>query len=268
MSGRILAAALLVGLAGCSGTRTTVEPTASSSALPPALEGKRLLAAGDVDSAVVVLTRALREDSTDNGIRGDLAFARYQRVLQSDTADRRALVADAYDAYADLEARGNTEMLVYDRLCELAQSVGDTAGFLQASSRAVERYPYDRQFFNLGSAQLAAQRYREVIESQKEAIERFRDSPYLSGFYRLLGQAYIRVDRYQTAQKVLADGVHEADRTHAAIEGSGGDMTVLQRIDLDRMAMLQSLERLYTIYDEQEKLKEVQDRLKRAGRPL
>lgn len=265
---RILAAALLLGLAGCSGTRTAVEPTVRSSALPPALEGKRLLAEGHVDSAVVVLTEALREDSTDNGVREDLAFARYQRVLQSDTAGRGALVVDAYAAYADLEARGNTEMLVYDRLCELAQSIGDTAGFLQAASRAVERYPYDRQFFNLGSAQLAAQRYREVFASQKEAIDRFRDSPYLSGFYRLLGQAYIRVDRYQTAQKVLADGVQEADRIHAAVEASGGEAVSLQRIDRDRMAMLQSLERLYTIYDDHEKLKEVQDRLKRAGRAL
>ena len=105
------------------------------------------------------------------------------------------------------------------------------------------------------------------MRTQKEAIERFPDSPYRSGFYRLLGQAYVRVDRYQTAQRVFATGVEEAEKAIAALTSSGTDPATMSRIEQDRIAMLQSLRRLYTIYDEHEKLREVERRLEKAGRP-
>ena len=175
------------------------------------------------------------------------------------------MLREAYGSYRDLEGRGLTDLVVYDRLCELAQIVGDTAGYVRYASRAAERFPYDRQWFNPGAAQLSAGRYQEVLQTQKEAIERFPDSPYRSGFYRLLGEAYVRVDRYQTAQRVLAKGVEEAEKAVAAGSAQREDPATLRRIEQDRIAMLLSLQRLNTIYDEDKKLREVERRLKHAG---
>jgi tetratricopeptide (TPR) repeat protein len=266
MTLRLLAAVVAMVLAGCGASRETAESPSPVSGTALGLEGRRLLTMGKTDSAVAVLSEALALDSSNRSVREDLALARYQKSLQGDSLRRVSLMRDAYLAYAELEERGATDMPVYDRLCELAQSIGDTAGFLLYARRAVERYPYDRQMLNLGTAQLAAERYRQVIESQKEALERFPGSSYRSGYYRLLGQAYVRVDRYQTAQRVLAEGVEEAENALAGLRADGPDPATLRRIEQDRIAMLLSLQRLYTIYQEQEKLMEVERRLKSAGR--
>jgi len=262
-SGAALAVALL---AGCGGPREAAVPSPPVNSATLALEGKRLLALGQADSAAVILTQALGLDSSNAPAREDLARARYQRAMESDTLRRRGVLREAYASYRDLEDRGWTDLVVYDRLCELAQTIGDTAGFVRYASRAAERFPNDRQMLNLGAAQLSAGRYQEVLKSQKEAIERFPDSPYRSGFYRLLGEAYVRVDRYQTAQRILAEGVGEAEKAVAAGLAEEEDPATHRRIEQDRIAMLLSLQRLYSIYDEHEKLREVERRLKNAGR--
>jgi tetratricopeptide (TPR) repeat protein len=223
MTLRLLAVVAAMVLAGCGASRESAESPSPVTGAALGLEGKRLLAMGKTDSAVAVLSEALALDSSNSVVREDLALARYLMSLQGDSVTRVSLMRGAYVAYADLENRGATEMPVYDRLCELAQSIGDTAGFIHYATRAAERYPYDRQMLNLGTAQLAAGRYRQVIESQKEALERFPESAYRSGYYRLLGQAYVRVDRYQTAQRVLAEGVEEADSALAGLPSDGSD---------------------------------------------
>jgi len=267
MKVRHLALCILGVLVGCSGSRQAGEP--ASPGRNPALlkqEGQRQLAMGNPDSAVTLLQEALALDSTSVGTREDLALARYQRAFKGDSIVRPELGKEAFAAYEDLEMRGEREMAVYDRLCELAQRMNDTSGFLLYATRAAEHFPHDRQMFNLGSAQFAAGRYRETASSQKEALERFPDSPYRSGFYRLLGQAYVRVDRYQSAQRVLAEGVEEAERVLSSTPGQQPNALTRSRIEEDRIAMLLSLRRLYSIYQEEEKLNEVERRLKSAGR--
>jgi len=88
-SGAVLAAALL---AGCGAPRETAVPSAPLSGATLALEGRRLLAVGQADSAIVILMQALGLDSSNAAAREDLARARYQRALESDTggADRFA----------------------------------------------------------------------------------------------------------------------------------------------------------------------------------
>ena len=262
MSVQKVAAILAVVVAGCTGSQNAVESSLPPTSAALAREGSRLLALGKADSATVVLVQALAVDSSNSGARADLALARYQRASRGDSTEQLKLMREAYEAYADLENRGSTEMAVYDRLCELAQLTEDTAGFLHYAHRAAEHYPYDRQMLNLGRAQLGAGLYGEVVQTQKEAIKRFPDSPYRSGFYRLLGQAYVRVDRYQTAQRVFAEGVEEAEKAIAVFSSSDQDPATLSRIEHDRIAMLVSLRRLYTIYDEHEKLRDVERRLK------
>ena len=134
MTVRITAGVLAVLLAGCSASRqpAAVEPPPSAAEL--AIQGKRLLALGEVDSARAMLEQALALDSGNVQIRRDLASALYRSTGGGDTARAAAAVA----AYRWLEERGEADVEVYDRLYELGQTLGDTGAVLQTARHAAE----------------------------------------------------------------------------------------------------------------------------------
>jgi len=97
----------------------------------------------------------------------------------------------------------------------------------------------------------------------------FPGSNYVGGFYRLLGQAYMKVDRYQTAQRVFAAGVGAVDTRLADLRGAEGyrrDSADEVKLEEDQTSMLRSLKYLYRLYKEEQKLQEVERRLKEVDK--
>jgi len=266
----LLGAVLL--MEGCSSPRESAAPELRETAESLYRAGHRLSAVQDYDSAAVLLERALEKDAAFVPAMSDLAALYYERGMRESPEEdslRRVYLRRSFGYFATAEALGRREAAVYDRLCEIAVHLEDTGAFVRYAEEYAEAYPYDRQFYNLGRAYFDAGDYQGTIATQKKAIGMFPESNYVGGFYRLLGQAYMKVDRYQTAQRVFATGVGAVDARLSAVRGADGkpqESADAVRLEDDQTSMLRSLRYLYGLYKEEEKLREVERRLKEAGR--
>jgi tetratricopeptide (TPR) repeat protein len=249
--------------------RSTTVPPAPESKETVYQTGHRLYLTGALDSARVLLERAVAMDTsyadpaTDLGaLHYDLAMA----VKDEHSPARTARLKDALRWFARAERLGNTDAAVYERLCEISVALDDDRSFLRYARKDAERYPFDRQYYNLGLACFNAGEYQNVIKTQKDAVEKFRQSPYLGGFYRQMGRAYMKMDRDQSAERTLETGLKSVDTRMAGVkrekEARSED---LGRLAEDRIAILQLLRRLHQTYHADAKLQEVERLLKEAG---
>jgi hypothetical protein len=105
------------------------------------------------------------------------------------------------------------------------------------------------------------------LKTEREASEKFRESPYVGAFYREMGLAYMKMDRDQTAERTLTAGVQAVDARLAAVRKSeeGGTSDGSRRLQDDKIGMLLLLRRLHTTYRESEKLAQVERQLREAG---
>jgi tetratricopeptide (TPR) repeat protein len=200
---------------------------------------------------------------------GALTYDRAMRETDERSQVRRDELKKSRHYYARAEALGQHDAVIYDRLCEIANTFEDNGAFLKYARLAVSRYPYERQYYNLGLAYFAAADWQNVIKSQKEAAEKFRESPYLGGFYRQIGRAYLKQDRDQTAEKQFTAGVLAVDACIAAVRDSGAASAAndVKRLQEDKIAMLLQLKKLHTTYKQKEKLEQVERQLRDAGYP-
>jgi tetratricopeptide (TPR) repeat protein len=221
------------------------------------------------DSAFVVLSRVMAIDSAYVPAIRDLAALAYDAVPQAREApERERLLRKAIGPYIRLERLGVQESEIYERLCELAVDLHDSLTFLVYARKNAERFPYDRQYYNLGLASYEAGDYPGVVSSQREALGRFRQSKYLGGFYRQMGRAYLKMDRDQTAERTLQAGVEAVNGRLAELRASQppGILTdAVHRLTEDKIGMLLLLKRLHLTYRAEDKLHVVEQQLRDAG---
>jgi tetratricopeptide (TPR) repeat protein len=159
---------------------------------------------------------------------------------------------------------------VYERLCELSVALGDEQGFARYARKSAERYPYDRQYYNMGIALFGIDDWAGVVTSQKEAIDKFPRSQYVGSFYRQLGRAYEQQKRDQTAERTFTAGIQVVDDRIADLKRPGSDAKSaekIRRLTDDKIAMLLSLKKLHQTYKASEKLEQVERQLREAGYP-
>jgi hypothetical protein len=140
--------------------------------------------------------------------------------------------------------------------------------FLIYAKKNAELYPYDRQVFNLTRAYYDVEDFQGVIRTAKDAVEKYKESQYVSSFYRIMGKAYTRIDRDQTAERVLVTGLKATDVRIAAVKDAGGDYRATdayRRLHEDKVQMLLILKQLHTTYKAQDKLQQVERQLKEEG---
>jgi tetratricopeptide (TPR) repeat protein len=270
----VLMISVLIG--SCTAPPRTTTPSREES--PPRLtkeglsrEGHSLYLRQRRDSAAVLLEAALALDSSYRPALEDLAALYYDCATSPDQKSegaKRECLQRSHILFARLEALGGRDAELYERLCETAVALGDSVAFLRYARSYAERYPYDRQYYNLGLAYLGVSDFQGVVRSQKEAANRFATSEYIGGFYRQMGRAYMKLDRDQTAERTLAAGVQAADARMSAIaRGGGADASgaALQRLKDDKIAMLLMLKKLHQTYRAADKLDDVERQLKQAG---
>jgi tetratricopeptide (TPR) repeat protein len=211
------------------------------------------------------LLRAVALDSTWADPFVDLGGIRYElgkRVEGEKNPQRLESFRLARRYFARAEALGARDGAMYERLCEIDLALDDAKGFLHYAKKTAALYPFDRQYYNLGLAYFGVEDWQGVIKSQKEAADRFRQSPYLGGFYRQMGRAYVKLDRDQTAERTLVTGVQAVD-ARLAVKSVAGDER--KRLVDDKIGMLLLLKRLHTTYGAADKLANVEKQLKESG---
>lgn len=248
------------------------DETARLSSPPPAEElyraGHQYFLERNLDSAAALLDRSVATDSSFAPALSDLADAQYARgmaITETGNPGRLALFRAAREALSRLETLGTVEGSVYDRLCELSVSLDDSRAFLRYARKNVEKFPYDRQYYNYGVALYQTGDYDGVVKAMKEAIEKFRFSSYLGGYYREQGLAYMKIDRDQTATRTFESGVTAVEKILAGLkkdESTSGDV---RRLSDDRTGMLLSLRKLYATYKQGDNLERVERILRHAG---
>jgi tetratricopeptide (TPR) repeat protein len=150
----------------------------------------------------------------------------------------------------------------------MARLAGDGEAFLRYARAGARRYPSDRRAYNLALALTEASKYQEATDVLKAAIRAYPASGFQGGFHRVLGNAYLRMDRDQSAERTFTEGVKIVDRMLEAITRSdpaaiaGGDAA---RMREDRMSMLRSLKKLHLTYGRKKELAEVERRLAAEG---
>lgn len=257
-------------LAGCGPGAETPRPE------PPPMTGEALYRTGHqlylesrYDSAAVLLQQALRMDTTFVEPVRDLAQLYFEYGMRSPekSRERTDRLRSARTYFARLDAIGERSPELYERLCELSVALNDDRGFVRYAKKNAELNPHDRQFFNLARAYFEVGEYQSVIKSTKESIERFRNSPYITSFYRLLGRSYMKIDRDQTAERTLVAGVNTANERLAELRRQGAAQTGDQwrRAHDDKINMLLALKQLHTTYRADDKLKQVERQLKEEG---
>jgi tetratricopeptide (TPR) repeat protein len=259
-------------LSSCGSSPEAVKPVSAPASKEMVYEeGHLLYRQQQYDSAAVLLKKAASMDSLFQPPVQDLA-ALYFELGMRNPADaspaRMEKLRDAKRYYARLEARGNQDPEIYERLCEISVALDDDRSFLRYAKRNAEKYPFDRQYYNLGLASFGAGDYAGTVRTQKEAAEKFRQSPYLGGFYRQMGRAYMKMDRDQTAERTLASGVQAADARLAEMKRGGGEYKATdayRRLTDDKIGMLLLLKRLHQTYKAADKLEQVEGQLKEAG---
>jgi tetratricopeptide (TPR) repeat protein len=228
--------------------------------------GHHLYQTMDLESAEPELLRAVELDSTYVEPLVDLGSLSYDLGRRFDgekNPGRLDRFRRARRFFARAEALGYRDEAAYERLSELSLALDDAHGFLAYAKKTAALFPYDRQLYNLGLAYFGVEDWQSVIKSQKEAAEKFRQSPYLGGFYRQLGRAYMKIDRDQTAERTLVTGVQAVDARLAAKGALAADER--KRLVDDKIGMLLLLKRLHTTYGAAEKLANVERQLKEAG---
>jgi tetratricopeptide (TPR) repeat protein len=265
----VVAGGVLLALAGCSSTEPTRETATPMTAKDLFVQGHQLYLARSFDSARTALQRAAALDTLFVDPVADLAGLHFDLAMANPaekSPERMEHVREARRWFAKLEVLGNADDITYQRLCELSVMLGDDRGFARYARRDAERYPYERQYYNLGLAQFGVGDYQAVVKSQKEAIEKFPRSAYLGGFYRQIGRAYMKIGRDQTAERTMETGIRAInDRIAALLKDKSGEKADIPRLREDRIAVLQLLKRLYQTYHEDEKLKNVERLLDEAG---
>ncbi len=266
-------AMLLLAAAGCGPSGET--PKGAPPPSPTTKEGMFTLGRQfwfehNTDSAVALLSRAATLDSLYNEPVRELAQVHYELGLRAaeQSRDRLNQFRASRAQFARLASRGVKEADVYDRLCELSIALSDTRSFVSWAKVSADAYPYDRQHYNLCRAYFDAGDYQSVIRAAKSDIETFKVSPYVSSFYRILGRAYMKVDRDQTAERILSAGLKATESKLAQLRKSGGDagMTdAYRRLRDDKINMLLLLKQLHTTYKADDKLRQVDRQLKEEG---
>lgn len=266
-----VALACALALGGCASREEATKSPAAP--VPPPLtredllrDGRRLVQEGEFDSALVTLERAHRMDTAWQAPLQDLALLRYDRALRAPegSAVRRTEARRALAEYAALERLGRTDEDTYEHLLETARLAGDEEAFLRYARTAARRHPSDRRVYNLALALGEAGRHQEAVASLREAIAAYPGSGFQAGYHRLLGEAYQRLDRDQSAERAFTDGVKIADRMLAdvastAVGADGG------RVRDDRTGMLRALKKLHQTYGRKKELQEVERRLRAEG---
>ena len=255
-------------LQSCGPSAETGKPAPTSAALYA--RGHEYYLGQNFDSAVALLQRVVAMDSTHVAALTDLGDAQYELAMRAkgmNDSDHLSKAREARSTLIRLESLGNQESSVYDRICELSVSLEDSKAFLKYAKKNAEKYPYDRQTYNLGLAYYQSGDYASSVKVTKPALEKFRQSPYIGGFHRTLGLAYMKQDRDQSATKVLESGVEAADARLAALKKAGTEPGSAddRRLTEDRVALLTMLRKLYTTYNEQQKLERVERLLREAG---
>jgi tetratricopeptide (TPR) repeat protein len=163
--------------------------------------------------------------------------------------------------FSALEQLGEHGGDLYDRLCEISLALGDNKAFLTYARKSVDKYPFDRQYHNLGLAYFNVGDYQNAIKVEKEAIEKFKASAYVGSYYRQLGHAYMKVDRDQTAERTFEEGLKIVNEQ---LQGRASPEDYPRLMD-DKIAILLSLKRLHQTYHKDDKLKQVEHQLQEAG---
>jgi len=266
--GGVLLAALLNG---CGPTAETPRPE------PPApmtrdqiyRVGHQLYMESRYDTAAVVLQRAVAMDSTFLDPVRDLAQLHYEWAMRAGekSRERTEHLRASRTHFVRLERLGDHSSDTYERLCEISMTLNDDRSFVRYAKRNAELYPYDRQYYNLARAYFEVEDYQNAIKSTKESIERFKNSPYVSTYYRLLGRSYMKIGRDQTAERTLVSGVTEASARLKELrkQGIGRDNDQWQRAHDDKINMLLALKQLHTTYRANDKLDQVEELLKEEG---
>jgi len=233
--------------------------------------GHELFVDRSYDSAVVLLRRSASIDSTNIRPLKDLALIHYDLALQQRSEEHSSWEVEfrgALDCYSRMESLGQRDADTYERLCEISHALGERVLFLRFARKNADRFPGDRQAHNLGLAQSLTGDHAGVIKTQKEAIEKYPHSPFIGGFYRLLGNAYMDVDRHQTAERTYAQGVEESLKRMNELQTASNEIDrngEYQRLKDERIAMLLSLKKLHILYKETDKLHAVERLLRDAG---
>jgi tetratricopeptide (TPR) repeat protein len=234
-------------------------------------KGHELFVERSYDSAAVLLHASLALDSTYLPPLADLAQIHYDLAMRQHGENHPVRIKEfrtALDFYAAMEALGHQDADTYDRLCEVAYALGENDRFLTYAQKNAAKYPYDRQYYNLGLAYAQVGDHANVIRTQKEAIERFKFSPFVGGFYRLLGNGYMDADRNQTAEKTFSAGIEVVTNRLSELRQNkkeSGTSEEFRRLTDDKVAMLLSLKKLYLLYKEDEKTREVERELVEMG---
>jgi len=254
---------LLVG--GCSATRVSPPSPVTKEILYA--RGHQRYVGGGYDSAAVLLHAALEMDSTYMDPVADLAQLYFDRGMIDTTLspNRTSDLRQSLRYYSLLERTGRQDAETYDRLGALALTLNDNASFLIYAGKNADRFPFDRQYFNLGVAHYKTGDFQASIRVLKEATQKFRDSEYLGGMYRQLGKSYMSVDRNQTAERVLYEGLAVIDRLIAGKRYAENEHGAVARLTGDRIGMLLSLKGLHTLYRQAEKQARVEQLLREAG---
>ena len=266
---RALAFVLLAGCGPAKETTTAPPPPPAPVTVETLVrEGQRLYAARELDSASTAFAGALRLDSTYLPALQQMALLQYDIVMAEQQKSERRLRASraARDAYERLERQGVSESDVYERICELSVLLEDNRTFLRYAKKNAEKYPFDRQYYNLGLAYVEAGEYAGAIKTLKEATEKFSSSMYIGGFYRQLGKAYSGIDRDQTAERTYTAGLKVVEKRLELLgAATGSPSPERRRLVDDKMAMLLALKKLHQTYKQTDKLREVERQLKEAG---
>ncbi len=231
--------------------------------------GHQLYLESQYDSAAALLRRAYKMDTSVVEPVRDLAQLHYEWAMRAPekSRERTQRLRTARMYFVRLDALGDRTSDVYERLCEISMSLNDDRSFVRYARKNAELYPYDRQLFNLARAYFEVEDFQSVIKSTKESIDRFKSSPYITSYYRLLGRAYMKIGRDQTAEKTLAAGVKEAEARLAALrtQGAGEGTDQWRRAHDDKINMLLALKQLHTTYRADDKLGRVEQQLKEEG---
>ena len=260
-----VAGAALV-LASCGPSRETGTYTAETKE-SVYLRGHQLYLAMHTEEAKKELLRASAMDSTYGDPLVDLGSLCFEVGMKEEGPRRRDNFRSAREFLARAENLGYREAAGYDRLCEICTELEDARGFLRYAKKNAELYPYDRQYYNLGVAYFGVEEWAGVVKSQREASEKFGESPYTGAYYRQMGRAYMKMDRDQTAERTFAAGVQAADAAMAGMKksGRGAGSEEQKRLQDDKIGMLLLLKRLHITYRESEKLAQVERQLREAG---
>ncbi len=229
--------------------------------------GHELYLTMHMEDAERELARAAAMDSSYADPLVDLGSLWFDRGTKAEGALRADDYRKARAFLSKAEALGYRDAEAYDRLCAICTGLEDARGFLKYAKKNAERYPFDRQMYNLGVAYFGVEDWAAVVKTERDASEKFRESQYVGAFYREMGLAYMKMDRDQTAERALAAGVQAVDARLAAARKSetGGASDGSRRLQDDKIGMLLLLRRLHTTYRETDKLAQVERQLREAG---